>query len=115
MEESDVVVIGAGPAGSSAARAAAEAGASVVLLDRAEFPRYKTCGGGLIGPSSEALPKGHPVRMPVTRATFSLRGGRHRERVADEPIMAMTTRTELDEWLLQQARSAGAEVRAPCR
>lgn len=115
MEEYDVAVIGAGPAGSSAARAAADAGASVVLLDRVEFPRYKTCGGGLIGPSRGALPAGHPVRMPVTRASFTLLGGKHRERVAEEPFLAMTTRTELDQWLLDQARAAGAEVRVPCR
>ena len=114
MEEYDVAVIGAGPAGSSAARAAADAGASVVLLDRAEFPRYKTCGGGLIGPSTGALPAGPPVRMPITRASFTLVGGKHRERVTDEPFLAMTTRTELDQWLVDQARSAGVEVRAPC-
>ena len=115
MDEYDVAVIGAGPAGSSAARAAADAGASVVLLDRAEFPRYKTCGGGLIGPSSGALPGGHPVRMPITRASFTLLGGKHRERSADEPFLAMTTRTELDQWLLDQARVVGVEVRTPCR
>ena len=45
----DVVVVGAGPAGSSAARSAAEAGLSVLILDQSRFPRYKTCGGGLMG------------------------------------------------------------------
>ena len=115
MEEFDVAVVGAGPAGSSAARAAAAAGSRVVLLDRAEFPRYKTCGGGLIGPGTGALPAGPPVRMPVTRATFTLRGGKHRERTADAAFLAMTTRGELDQWLLDQAVAAGAEVRAPCR
>jgi geranylgeranyl reductase family protein len=115
VEEYDVAVIGAGPAGSSAARSAAAAGASVVLLDRAELPRYKTCGGGLIGPSTGALPAGPPVRMPVTRASFTLLGQRHRERAAEAPFLAMTTRAELDHWLLEEARSAGAEVRAPCR
>ena len=52
----DVLVVGAGPAGSSAARVAAEGGASVLLIDRARFPRYKTCGGGLIGISLDTLP-----------------------------------------------------------
>ena len=115
MEEFDVAVVGAGPAGSSAARAAADAGASVVLLDRAEFPRYKTCGGGLIGPSTGSLPHGPPVRMPVTRASFTLRGTKHRERSADDPFLAMTARSELDHWLLDRAAAAGAEVRTPCR
>lgn len=115
MEQYDVAVVGAGPAGSSAARAAAEAGARVVLLDRAEFPRYKTCGGGLIGPSTGALPAGPPVRMPITRASFTLRGERHKERTAGSPFLAMTARSELDQWLLQRAMDAGAEVRSPCR
>jgi len=115
MDDYDVAVVGAGPAGSSAARAAADAGARVVLLDRAEFPRYKTCGGGLIGPSTGALPAGPPVRMPVTRASFTLRGGKHRERSAASPFLAMTSRSELDQWLLDRAAGAGAEVRAPCR
>lgn len=115
MDQYDVAVVGAGPAGSSAARAAAAAGAGVVVLDRAAFPRYKTCGGGLIGPGAGALPSAPPVRMPVTRASFTLRGGRHRERTAPAPFLAMTARSELDRWLLDQAVAAGAEVRAPCR
>ncbi len=40
----DVVVVGAGPAGALAARQAALSGLSVLLVDRAEFPRKKVCG-----------------------------------------------------------------------
>src|SRR5215831_5447707 len=47
----DVAIIGAGPAGLAAALAAAGAGARTVVLERAIHPRYKTCGGGLIGTS----------------------------------------------------------------
>ncbi|WP_313410335.1 FAD-dependent oxidoreductase, partial [Aeromicrobium sp.] len=43
----DVLVVGAGPAGSSAAAWAARLGLDVVLLDAATFPRDKTCGDGL--------------------------------------------------------------------
>jgi geranylgeranyl reductase family protein len=115
VEEYDVAVVGAGPAGSSAARAAAEAGARVVVLDRAAFPRYKTCGGGLIGPSLRALPGAPPVRASITRISLSLDGRRSRTRVVDEPCLQMVTRAELDAWLLGRAAAAGAEVRAPCR
>ncbi len=115
MEEYDVAVVGAGPAGSSAARAAAVAGARVVVLDRAAFPRYKTCGGGLIGPSLAALPGAPPIRASITRVSLSLAGGRRRTRVVDQPCLQMVTRAELDDWLLAQAAAAGAEVRVPCR
>ncbi|WP_028471475.1 geranylgeranyl reductase family protein [Nocardioides alkalitolerans] len=46
-EETDVLVVGAGPAGSSAAAWAARHGLDVVLVDAATFPRDKTCGDGL--------------------------------------------------------------------
>src|SRR3954453_1424157 len=78
VEEYDVAVVGAGPAGSSAAPAAAAAGARVVVLDRGAFPRYKTCGGGLIGPSLAALPGRPPVRASITQVSLSLAGRRRR-------------------------------------
>jgi geranylgeranyl reductase family protein len=115
VEEYDVAVVGAGPAGSSAARVAAAAGARVVVLDRAAFPRYKTCGGGLIGPSLAALPGAPPTRAAITRVSLSLAGGRRRTRTVAEPCLRMVTRAELDAWLLEQAARAGAEVRVPCR
>ncbi len=115
MEEYDVAVVGAGPAGSSAARAAALAGARVVVLDRAAFPRYKTCGGGLIGPSLAALPGTPPVRAAITRVSLSLAGERRRTRSVTEPCLQMATRAELDAWLLACAADAGADVRVPCR
>ena len=45
--QTDVLVVGAGPAGSAAAAWAARAGLDVLLLDAAVFPRDKTCGDGL--------------------------------------------------------------------
>jgi geranylgeranyl reductase family protein len=47
MANYDVIVIGAGPAGSSAAFDLARAGARVALLERQPLPRHKTCGGGM--------------------------------------------------------------------
>ena len=43
----DVVVVGAGPAGASAAYWLGEAGQRVLVLERAGLPRYKACGGGV--------------------------------------------------------------------
>ena len=115
MEHYDVAIVGAGPAGSSAARSAAAAGARVVVLDRAAFPRYKTCGGGLIGPSLAALPEGPPTNASITRVSLSLAGSRRRTRTVAVPCLAMTTRSELDAWLLDAAVAAGAEARVPSR
>jgi geranylgeranyl reductase family protein len=47
MDHYDVAIVGAGPAGSSAALAARKSGASVLLLDKATFPRDKACGDGI--------------------------------------------------------------------
>jgi geranylgeranyl reductase family protein len=116
VEEYDVVVVGAGPAGSSAAGTAARAGLSVLLLDRASFPRYKTCGGGLIGPSLRALEglPGLPVRADVTEAGFSLRGRRPVVRRAEQAVIRTVLRPEFDEWLVAAAVAAGATFRDGC-
>lgn len=55
MRKVDVAVVGAGPAGSTAAYFLAEAGANVALLDQATFPRDKVCGDGVSARGLEAL------------------------------------------------------------
>lgn len=109
----DVAVVGGGPAGSSAARVAAEAGASVVLIDRATFPRYKTCGGGLIGTTLANLPLDLrlPVQQQVYASTFTLRGARAVTRRADAPILTLVDRTEFDAALLDVAVRRGVTTR----
>ena len=55
MEEYDVIIVGAGPAGSSSAYFNAKAGKKVLLLDKASFPRDKICGDGVTGKSLTIL------------------------------------------------------------
>jgi geranylgeranyl reductase family protein len=109
----DVVVVGAGPAGSSAARVAAEAGASVLLLDRAEFPRYKTCAGGLIGASLACIPDSvlATVEDRTRTATFTLDGRRPVTIEDSAPFLGMVDRTRFDAALVQAAQDAGAQFR----
>ncbi|MDT3400377.1 geranylgeranyl reductase family protein [Streptomyces sp. B1866] len=109
----DVVVVGAGPAGASAAHAAASAGRRVLLLEKARLPRYKTCGGGIIGPSREALPPGFepPLRDRVHAVTFSLNGRLTRTRRSRHTLFELVSRPEFDAGLVRAAREAGAEVR----
>ncbi|MEV6109659.1 geranylgeranyl reductase family protein [Streptomyces sp. NPDC051940] len=109
----DVIVVGAGPAGSSAARAAAELGRKVLLLEKAELPRYKTCGGGIIGPSREALPDGFdlPLLDRVTAVTFSYHGRFARTRRSRTTLFGLVNRAEFDQRLAEAAQKAGAELR----
>ncbi|MEV0321174.1 geranylgeranyl reductase family protein [Streptomyces sp. NPDC050658] len=109
----DVVVVGAGPAGASAAYAAAVAGRSVLVLEKAELPRYKTCGGGIIGPSRDALPPGFelPFRDRVHAVTFSLDGKFARTRRSKQMLFGLINRAEFDQQLVEHAQKAGAEVR----
>ncbi|MGW7440150.1 geranylgeranyl reductase family protein [Streptomyces sp. NPDC054849] len=108
----DVIVIGAGPAGATAARVAAESGCQTLLLERAAIPRYKTCGGGLIGASIAALPPGLPVKVYDTAGqfTFALNGHRERTLTSTSPTIAMVYRSELDAALTEAAAAAGATV-----
>jgi geranylgeranyl reductase family protein len=109
----DVIVVGAGPAGSSAARVAAETGARVLLLDRARFPRYKTCGGGITGFSLRAMPDAARVAFEAEITDFGLsRAGRDRVMLhADEPFLGMVQRETFDQLLVDAAVASGADFR----
>jgi flavin-dependent dehydrogenase len=111
--EWDVAVVGAGPAGLSAAMAAAAAGARTIVLERAEHPRYKTCGGGLIGASLAAVDGGVwvPARDQIHEVTFTLNGKREFTRTDERPLLAMVMREEFDEALRDQAAAKGAVIR----
>ncbi|MFG2136523.1 geranylgeranyl reductase family protein [Streptomyces sp. NPDC048650] len=109
----DVVVVGAGPAGAAAAHAAACTGRRVLLLEKAELPRYKTCGGGIIGPSRDSLPPGFdlPLRDRVHAVTFSMNGKLTRTRRSKHMLFGLINRPEFDAGLVESAKDAGARVR----
>jgi geranylgeranyl reductase family protein len=109
----DVAVVGAGPAGASAAHAAAEAGKRVVLLEKAQLPRYKTCAGGLIGLSRGALPPGFelPTRQLIDAITFTHQGRRSRtRRERSGGLLALVNRADFDHALAKAAVDAGAHL-----
>jgi geranylgeranyl reductase family protein len=110
VERVDVLVVGAGPAGSATAIHLARGGARVLLTDRLRFPRDKPCGGGITGRALRHAPCSiEPVVEDVVR-TFELRlaYGRRFERRSDEPLVLMTQRRRLDAHLAEQAAAAGA-------
>ena len=113
MKRHDIIVVGAGPAGSTAAYRLAKAGASVLLLDRARFPRDKPCGGGVTGRAARLLPFSiEPVVEHVVSAVdLRLRYGKTLARGDGQPLVYMTQRKRLDHFLVQRAVEAGVELR----
>ena len=115
----DAVVVGAGPAGAAAATTLARSGASVLVIDRATFPRDKTCGDGLttlalrelasLGLDPAAVPSWHPAHGAVIHAP----GGREvRLPLPHGPgaYAAIARRIDLDLALVELARRAGAHL-----
>lgn len=113
MRSYDAIVVGAGPAGSVTALRLAREGASVLLLDRAKFPRDKPCGGGLTYRAIRELPVDVTpvVEDVVDRFEFSFRYRLRFERKSAASIILMTQRNRLDAFLVEQAVAAGAEFR----
>ena len=110
MENCDVLVVGAGPAGCAAAFDLAAGGHSVLLLDRAEFPRHKACAGGL---TRKTLRRLRYSVEPVTRQSVSAitveRSPDHITTFASRhPVCVMTVREELDAYCLRQTLERGA-------
>jgi geranylgeranyl reductase family protein len=119
MPSSDVVVVGAGPAGVAAAVTLARAGRAVTMVDKARFPRDKICGDGLtagalrllegLGLDPDVVASWQRVDDVVVRGpsgrevTFPLPRGRG-------TYAAVARRTDLDDALVDLARTAGVEV-----
>jgi menaquinone-9 beta-reductase len=113
-----VLIIGAGPAGSAAARVLALAGVEVLLVDQQPPGRDKVCGDGLIPDAHAALARLGLLDVVMARAQRSSqlgcvgpRGGR----VEVPGHLAVLPRRELDLLLLQGAQAAGAQALTPWR
>jgi menaquinone-9 beta-reductase len=119
-EEADVIVVGAGPAGSSAAYHLARSGLDVLLLEKAEFPREKVCGDGLTPRAVHQLIRmGIDIDGPGWTRSRGMRwiAGRH-SAVIEWPALGRypdfglsRSRHDFDDILARHAAGAGARLR----
>ncbi|AKJ28146.1 geranylgeranyl diphosphate reductase [Caldimonas brevitalea] len=112
----DLIVVGAGPAGSSAARTAAQSGLRVALVDKDVFPRDKLCGGLLTLRAQKVYrhvfdtPWDAVIEARAHGLRLLGRDGRMLNEVRDHKLLQFTARRHFDALLLQQAAASGAEV-----
>ena len=107
----DVIIVGAGPSGSTLAYALAKKGVEVAIIDAKKFPRYKTCGGACDGLFFGNLPQGMTVKTSIedkVNEVIVRYQGRNESRYPIPAPMVMTQRPMLDLELLKQAEIAGA-------
>lgn len=119
----DVIVVGAGPAGITAARDLAAAGLSVVVLERGQYPGAKNVSGGILyrHPTEEFVPgfeTSAPLERPIIEQRYlaltndAMLGGVFRSmKFAEQPHNAYSVlRAEFDQWYASTAEEAGAEI-----
>jgi len=113
MEQFDVIVIGAGPAGGAAAFWAARAGLIVALIDRKSFPRDKLCGGLVTGRARRHYAEIFGHEMPFDpedcKTTVDFRySGKSVGLIEDAPPLCATMRWDMDAMICGHALGAGA-------
>ena len=110
----DLVIVGGGPAGSTAARRARSHGLSVCVIDKRRFPRHKLCGGGMTGRARTFFNavfglENWPTDLILESDQVALQMGAERKATYTAPLpIALIHRHEFDARLLSLAEAAGA-------
>lgn len=112
MKHWDVVIVGAGPAGTAAAYDLAKQGLSTLILEKQAFPRLKPCAGGLTIKTLARLrfSISHLIHEQAAVLTVGDRQRHARDIYSEHPICVFTVRKELDDYCLTQARTQGAAL-----
>jgi geranylgeranyl reductase family protein len=110
MDQFDVIIVGAGPAGSFAAERLARGGVRVALFDGRPAGEPKACGGGVTSKALKAWPHLlEAVGRTIDELDMYSPSGKHLHLKLDEPF-AVYSRIAFDTFLRERAREAGAEV-----
>ncbi len=110
LSKHDLLIVGAGPAGSFAAELLAQAGAKVALFDGRPEGEPKACGGGVTGKALKAWPQLlNAVGRTIDELDLYSPGGKRLHLKLDEPF-AIYSRITFDCYLRDRARAAGADV-----
>ncbi len=106
----DVLIVGGGPAGSSAAYQLAQAGFQVLVIDREAFPRQKTCGGGLTPKTIKRLPfsLAPVIERRLNRLEVTQNLSKRHLLPESGLLCAMVQRHTFDAYLLEKALEQGA-------
>ena len=113
----DVIVVGAGPAGSTTAKMLADSGLKVLIVERLKLPRYKSCSGVLIKKSMDLVKQyfGEAVPTSVMCTPYDNHGmiftDDKGKEYAFEQEGLNVWRSSFDNWLTENAVKAGAELR----
>jgi len=109
----DVMIVGGGPAGAAAAYDLATAGFKTLILEKAEFPRFKPCAGGVTPKALQRLRYSiAPVvqrRSSIMNVGYSTKRTKTLRTKTGASVIALTVRTELDQFCLNQALAKGAQ------
>jgi geranylgeranyl reductase family protein len=108
----DVIVVGGGPAGSTVGYELSKAGVKTLIIDKAKFPRYKTCGGivDVKAVNSLDFDISPVVEDVISRVLISHKLGQPFAKDCNTPITYNVSRERFDHFLLQKAIETGCDV-----
>lgn len=109
----DIAVIGSGPSGANAAFELAKSGYKIIIIEKEQLPRYKTCGGGFVFRGRRNLP--FDVSSAIEREFFDvdIRFDANKlalKTIRTQPIISMVMRDEFDFLIVSKAKDLGVEV-----
>ncbi|WP_157209482.1 NAD(P)/FAD-dependent oxidoreductase [Methanosarcina barkeri] len=110
MKKYDVVIIGAGPAGSYAAYMLAKSKINVLVIDKYSFPRYKPCAGGLTAKAFNSFdfPISKEVKYSTNSIVTSYKNQIFHNISGNKTLVKMIERKEFDDFLIKKAVDSGA-------